>query len=75
MDAEQPFEKQDLQIADLIEREGRALVFVVNKWDLVRRARQAPRRAAREVPTRLLPQIKGAALVPVSARPGRGSTS
>ena len=36
LDAEQPFEKQDLQIADLIAQEGRALVIAVNKWDLVR---------------------------------------
>src|SRR6266849_3535291 len=28
------FEEQDLRIADLIEREGRALVLGVNKWDL-----------------------------------------
>ena len=35
MDATHPFETQDLQIADLVEREGRALVFVLAKWDLV----------------------------------------
>ena len=35
MDATHPLEIQDLQIADLVEREGRALVFVVAKWDLV----------------------------------------
>jgi GTP-binding protein len=35
LDAETPFEKQDLTIADLVEREGRGLVFAVNKWDLV----------------------------------------
>ncbi|WP_304188145.1 ribosome biogenesis GTPase Der, partial [Phenylobacterium aquaticum] len=35
MDATHPFEIQDLQIADLVEREGRALVFVLAKWDLV----------------------------------------
>src|SRR6202012_6183617 len=34
VDATQPFEKQDLVIADLIAREGRAVVFAVNKWDL-----------------------------------------
>ena len=34
MDAERPFEEQDLRIADLIEREGRALVIGMNKWDL-----------------------------------------
>ncbi len=35
MDAQNRFEEQDLRIADLIEREGRALVIAVNKWDLV----------------------------------------
>ena len=37
MDAERPFEEQDLRIADLVEREGRALVIGMNKWDLVAR--------------------------------------
>src|SRR5215510_14025147 len=35
VDAEHPFEHQDLTIADLVETEGRALVIAVNKWDLV----------------------------------------
>ena len=35
IDATAPFEKQDLTIADLIAREGRAIVFAVNKWDLM----------------------------------------
>ncbi len=35
MDAQNKFEEQDLRIADLIEREGRALVIAVNKWDLM----------------------------------------
>ena len=34
-EADSPFEKQDLQIADLALREGRALVIGVNKWDEV----------------------------------------
>ena len=37
MDAQNRFEEQDLRIADLIEREGRALVLAVNKWDLMER--------------------------------------
>jgi GTP-binding protein len=71
LDAEHPFEKQDLQIADLIAQEGRALVFAVNKWDLVR---DRERRLAelRSTCQRLLPQVKGVALVPVSARTGQG---
>ena len=40
MDAQNKFEEQDLRIADLIEREGRALVIAVNKWDLMERQGQ-----------------------------------
>ena len=71
LDAERPFEKQDLQIADLIEQEGRALVIAVNKWDLVR-DRMKRLRDLQETCQRLLPQLKGVALVPVSARKGNG---
>src|SRR5947209_3525698 len=35
MDAQNKFEEQDLRIADLIEREGRALVIAADKWDLM----------------------------------------
>ena len=35
LDAQIPFEKQDLTLADLVEREGRAMVIAVNKWDTV----------------------------------------
>jgi GTP-binding protein len=71
LDAEQPFEKQDLQIAALIAQEGRALVIAVNKWDLVR---ERERRLAelREACQRLLPQVKGVALMTVSAVSGKG---
>jgi len=71
LDVEQPFEKQDLQIADLIEQEGRALVIAVNKWDLVRE-REKRLNELRETCQRLLPQIKGVPLVPVSALGGKG---
>jgi GTP-binding protein len=71
LDAEHPFEKQDLQIAELIAEEGRALVITVNKWDLVRE-RQKRFGELRQACLRLLPQIKGVALVPVSALSGKG---
>src|SRR3954468_13035651 len=35
MDSQNKFEEQDLRIADLVEREGRALVIAINKWDLI----------------------------------------
>ncbi len=71
LDAETPFEKQDLTIADLVEREGRALVFAVNKWDLVAdpQGRLAQLKKDAEA---MLPQLAGALLVPVSALSGRG---
>lgn len=70
IDAEQPFEKQDLQIADLILREGRALVIGVNKWDLIE-DKDAAARSLREQADRLLPQAPGAPLVFLSALTGR----
>ncbi|ODR98527.1 ribosome biogenesis GTPase Der [Methyloceanibacter methanicus] len=71
LDAEQPFEKQDLQIADLIAQEGRALVIAVNKWDLVS-DKQARLAELREMCQRLLPQVKGVSLVTLSAQSGKG---
>jgi len=66
-----PFEKQDLQLTDLVEKEGRAPVFALNKWDLVE-DRQKTLTDLREKTTRLLPQIRGVPLVPVSGLHGDG---
>ncbi|HTQ12876.1 MAG TPA: ribosome biogenesis GTPase Der [Rhizomicrobium sp.] len=71
IDVTQPFEKQDLAIADLIAREGRAIVFAVNKWDLAG-DRTGAISALRKQLDRLLPQVEGAPLVAVSARTGQG---
>lgn len=71
LDAAIPFEQQDLRIADLAEREGRAVVIAVNKWDL-EDEKQAKLRDLKESFERLLPQLRGAPLVTVSAKTGRG---
>ncbi|MGE0501623.1 MAG: ribosome biogenesis GTPase Der [Rhizobiaceae bacterium] len=71
LDATIPFEKQDLQIADLILREGRALVLAFSKWDLID-GPQAVLAALREKTDRLLPQARGLQAVPISAETGRG---
>ncbi|MEL6610211.1 MAG: ribosome biogenesis GTPase Der [Pseudomonadota bacterium] len=71
LDAAIPFEQQDLRIADLAEREGRAVVVAVNKWD-VEPEKQQKLRDLREAFERLLPQLKGAPLVTVSAKTGKG---
>ena len=71
LDVEIPFEQQDLRIADLAEREGRAVVVAVNKWD-VEDNKQAKLAELKEAFERLLPQLRGAPLITVSAKTGRG---
>ncbi len=71
LDAAIPFEQQDLRIADLAEREGRAVVVAVNKWD-VEEHKQEKLRDLKAQFERLLPQLRGAPLVTVSAKTGRG---
>ena len=71
MDATHPFEIQDLQIADLVEREGRALVFALAKWDLIEDP-QAQLKAFIEHAERMLPQVRGAPVVALSGETGRG---
>lgn len=71
LDVEIPFEQQDLRIADLAEREGRAVVVAINKWDL-EGDKQDKLAELKEKFDRLLPQLRGAPLVTVSAKTGRG---
>jgi GTPase len=71
LDAEKPFEEQDLRIADLIEREGRALVIGMNKWDL-REPRPGAIKQLREETDHWLPQVKGVPVVAVSGLTGEG---
>ncbi len=71
MGEDEAFEKQDLQIADLVAREGRGLVYVISKWDRVENP-QARLQELAERADRVLPQTRGAPLVPVSALSGRG---
>lgn len=71
LDVDIPFEQQDLRIADLAEREGRAVVLAVNKWDL-EADKNNKIKELREEFVRLLPQLRGAPLVTVSAKTGKG---
>jgi GTP-binding protein len=71
LDVDIPFEQQDLRIADYAESEGRAVVLAVNKWDL-EGEKQEKLAELKEMFERLLPQLRGAPLVTVSAKTGRG---
>jgi len=65
------FEKQDLTIADLVIREGRALVIAVNKMDEVPDRKEALDQI-RDALERSLPQVRGVPVLPISALTGEG---
>ena len=71
LDALLGMEEQDLRIARLAEREGRAVVIALNKWDLVE-DRTACRKRLDDVLTASFAQMKGIPVVPISAANGRG---
>jgi GTP-binding protein len=71
VDAQAPFEEQDLRIADLVEREGRALVIGINKWD-TKEGDQAALARLREDVAYKLPQVKGVPVIAVSGLTGQG---
>ncbi len=71
LDVDIPFEQQDLRIADFAETEGRAVVVAANKWDL-EEDKAHKLNDLREAFERLLPQLRGAPLVTVSAKTGKG---
>jgi GTP-binding protein len=71
IDAERPFEKQDLTIGDMVADEGRAIVIAINKWDLVT-DKQRMLKDLRETVGERLAQVQGVSLVPISALGERG---
>ena len=71
VDAELGLHEQDLQIARLIEREGRACVLALNKWDAVE-DRQVTRKAISDRLETSLAQMKGIPVVSFSALTGAG---
>jgi len=71
MDADAALEEQDLRIVDLVEREGRALVIAMSKWDRQDRAPGAIGKLRKEAERRLQ-QVKGVPLVAVSGLTGEG---
>jgi GTP-binding protein len=71
MDARRPFEEQDLRIADLVEREGRALVIGMSMWDIAERKPGTLSRLRAEADHRLA-QLKGVPVIAVSGLTGEG---
>ena len=71
MDKDNAFDVQDLQLADLVEREGRALVYVAAKWDLEEEPQAKLAELSRMAEDKL-PQLRGSPFVALSAHSGRG---
>jgi GTP-binding protein len=71
IDAVQGVEEQDLHIARLIEREGRACVIALTKWDAVEDRNKAKQQAIDRLSISLS-QMKGITFVPLSAETGEG---
>jgi GTP-binding protein len=71
VDAVQGVQEQDLHIARLVEREGRACVIALTKWDAVEDRGDA-RKAALDRISISLSQMKGITVVPLSAETGEG---
>jgi GTP-binding protein len=71
IDSQHPFEEQDQRIADLVEREGRAIVFAAGKWDLSDRKAGGISRLRQQAEEKLS-QLKGVPLVAVSGLTGEG---
>ncbi|OHC75031.1 MAG: ribosome biogenesis GTPase Der [Rhodospirillales bacterium RIFCSPLOWO2_12_FULL_58_28] len=71
IDAVEGLEKQDLTIADMVVEEGRALIIVLNKWDLVKDRKKALGLLADRLETSL-PQVRGVPVVTCSALTGKG---
>jgi GTPase len=70
VDAQMPLTHEDLQIASMVEKEGRSLVIAANKWDLI----TDPYAIADRIETRItksLTQIKGVSVVVTSALTGK----
>ena len=70
VDATTPLERQDLTIAGLVAREGRALVIVLNKWDLVANP-NATMEEVRYMLSTQLADVRGVPCVPLSGLTGR----
>ena len=71
VDAEQGIDKQDLQIADRVEQEGRAMVLALNKWDVIDKPGERLEDLRYRV-TQSMAQFRGLPVVPISGRAGQG---
>ena len=71
IDSTLPFESQDLKIASLTEREGRGLIIVLNKIDLIKNKEDFYNKMCKKIDF-ILPKVKGTPVVVTSALQFKG---
>jgi GTPase len=71
VDATMKIERQDLSLADLVGREGRAIVVALSKWDAVEDKTATLRDVESDLED-VLPDIRGVPIITLSAKQGRG---
>jgi GTP-binding protein len=70
LDAEYALEKQDLTLADHVEKEGRGVIIAINKWDKVEDKQRYLADAHARI-EQVLPQIEGVFVQPICAESGQ----
>ena len=70
MDSREAFEKQDLQLTDLVLKEGRAIVFAISKWDLVSNKGEAERGLRKRI-AKAIPEASEVPIVCLSGLTGK----
>ncbi len=70
LDAQSPLDRQDKILAQLVAREGRGLVVVLNKWDLVSNKKEI-REEVEKMLDLDMPETRGVQILAISALTGR----
>ena len=70
LDTENALDTQDLKIVNLIEKEGRCLILVINKWDLEKNKEKI--NILKDKIKLSLPQFADISLVTISALKNKG---
>ena len=71
IDSERGFEKQDANIANIIESEGKPFVVAVNKWDLVKNKKEKKKEIEEKI-EEFLPQVGKISIAYISAQKNQG---
>lgn len=69
IDATSPFDSQDLSILSMLVKEGRGVVFALNKWDKIENKQELIKHSILLI-EKNIPELKGCPIIPISALNG-----